>query len=141
MNSATIGIRGPLGHGFDVDEMHGKDILIVAGGLGLAPVRSLIQYILDERSRFGQFHLLYGAKEPKELLFRDDLAVWRESKDVNCHVTVDKPDEQWRGKSGVVTTLFKLLPKLNPTETMVVVVGPVFVQPVLAALKICARHN
>lgn len=121
---ATVGIRGPLGHGFDVSELHGKDILIVAGGLGLAPVRSLIQYILDERPRFGQFHLLYGAREPKEILFRDDLAVWREGKDVNCHVTVDRPDEQWRGKSGVVTTLFKLLPKLNPPETMVVVVGP-----------------
>ena len=122
---ATVGIRGPLGHGFDVDELHGKDLLIVAGGLGLAPVRSLIQYVMDERSRFGQFHLLYGCKDPKEVLFFDDLNEWRERTDVvNCHVTVDKPDEQWRGKSGVVTTLFKYLPKLNPTETMVVVVGP-----------------
>jgi len=121
---AVIGIRGPLGHGFDVSELHGKDILIVAGGLGLAPVRSLIQYILDERARFGQFHLLYGAREPKEILFRDDLAAWRESPDVKCAVTVDRGDEQWRGKVGVVTTLFKELPKLNPTETMVVVVGP-----------------
>lgn len=124
-SGATIGIRGPLGHGFDVDELHGKDILIVAGGLGLAPVRSLIQYILDERARFGQFHLLYGCKEPKEVLFKEDLNEWRERTDVvNCHVTVDKPDETWRGKSGVVTTLFKYLPKINPTETMVVVVGP-----------------
>jgi sulfite reductase subunit B len=120
----TVGIRGPLGHGFDVSELHGKDILIVAGGLGLAPVRSLIHYILDERPRFGQFHLLYGAKEPKELLFKDELPDWKENADVNFHVTVDRPDEQWRGKSGVVTTLFKELPKLNPSETMVVIVGP-----------------
>ncbi|MBU0637288.1 MAG: FAD/NAD(P)-binding protein [Planctomycetes bacterium] len=120
----SIGIRGPLGHGFDVDEMHGKDVLIVAGGLGMAPARSLIQYIMDERQRFGEFHLLYGAREPKELLFRDELALWRKSDDVNFHVTVDRPDEQWRGKSGVVTTLFRELPKLDPAETMVVIIGP-----------------
>jgi sulfite reductase subunit B len=135
----TVGIRGPLGHGFDVSELHGRDILIVAGGLGLAPVRSLIQYILDERPRFGQFHLLYGAREPKELLFKDELPDWRDNPDVNFHVTVDKPDEQWRGKSGVVTTLFKELPKLNPTETMVVIVGP----PVMfkfVVLEVLARR-
>lgn len=120
----TIGIRGPLGHGFDVHEMHGKDVLMIAGGLGLAPLRSLIQYILDERPRFGNFNLLYGAREPKELLFKDDLIRWRESRDVNLAVTVDRPDPQWRGKVGVVTTLFKELPKLNPEQTVVVIVGP-----------------
>ncbi|MFH1418948.1 MAG: FAD/NAD(P)-binding protein [Planctomycetota bacterium] len=121
---ATVGIRGPLGHGFDVTDLYDKDVLIVVGGLGLAPVRSLIQYILDERARFGQFHLLYGTREPKEILFRDDIAAWRDSEDVNFHITVDRPDEQWRGKSGVVTTLFKELPKLDSDKTMVIVVGP-----------------
>jgi sulfhydrogenase subunit gamma (sulfur reductase) len=120
----VIGIRGPLGHGFDVHEMDGKDILIVSGGLGLASARSLIQYILDERRRFGAFHLLHGARNPGELLFKDDLALWRENPDVNFHVTVDRPDEQWRGKSGVVTTLFKELPSLDANETMVVIIGP-----------------
>ncbi len=119
-----IGVRGPLGHGFEVNDFHGKDVLIVAGGLGIAPVRSLIQYILDERSRFGAFHLLYGARTPAELLYRDDVLRWRESDDVNFHVTVDRPDEQWRGHSGVVTTLFSEVPTLNPDETMVVIVGP-----------------
>ncbi len=121
---ATIGVRGPLGHGFDVTELFDKDILIVAGGLGLAPVRSLIQYILDERSRFGQFHLLYGTRDPSEILFKDDTNAWRGRDDVNFHITVDRPDEQWRGKSGVVTTLFKELPKLDSENTMVVIVGP-----------------
>lgn len=120
----TIGIRGPLGHGFDTHEMHGRDILMIAGGLGMAPLRSLVQYILDERPRFGQFHLLYGAREPKELLFKDDLIRWRESKDVNFSITVDRPDPQWRGKVGVVTTLFKELPRLNPEQTVVIIVGP-----------------
>ena len=101
-----------------------KDVLIVAGGLGIAPVRSLIQYVLDERARFGAFHLLYGARSPEELLFKADVIRWRERDDVNFHVTVDRPDEQWRGRTGVVTTLFSVLPKLEPKETMAVIVGP-----------------
>ena len=136
---AEIGIRGPLGHGFDLGELTGRDILIVAGGLGIAPVRSLIQYILDERDRFGQFHLLYGARNPAELLFRDDLTRWRESKAVNFHLTVDQPDEQWRGKSGVVTRLFTELPRLDPARTMVIIVGP----PVMfkfVVLEVLARR-
>jgi len=119
-----VGIRGPLGHGFDVDEMHGKDVVIIAGGLGMAPVRSLIHYILDERSRFGGFHLLYGGRSPDDLLFRNDLVLWRENPDVNFHVTVDRPSEDWRGRSGVVTTLFDMLPALDPATTTVVIVGP-----------------
>jgi sulfite reductase subunit B len=119
-----IGVRGPLGNGFEVDELHGKDILIVAGGLGIAPVRSLIQYILDERDRFGAFHLFYGGRTPDELLFKTDLVRWRSSEAVNFRVSVDRPDEQWRGKVGVVTTLFKDLPKLDPAQTVAVIVGP-----------------
>lgn len=119
-----VGIRGPLGHGFDVEEIHGKDVVIVAGGLGLAPVRSLIQYILDERDRFGEFHLLYGSRAPAELLFQEDLILWREDRRLNFHMTVDRGDAQWRGRTGVVTTLFHELPRLNPDTTAFVIVGP-----------------
>lgn len=134
-----VGIRGPLGNGFDLSELYGKDLLIVAGGLGLAPARSLIQYVLDERGRFGQFHLLYGARHPSELLFREDLAAWRENRDVNFQLTVDRPDEAWRGKVGVVTTLFRALPALDPRSTRVVVIGP----PVMfkfVVLEVLARR-
>ena len=134
-----VGIRGPLGHGFDMAELHGRDILIVAGGLGLAPVRSLIDYILDERDRFGRFDLLYGTRSPSEILFRQDIARWRESPDVNFLMTVDRPDEQWRGRSGVVTTLFRELPRLDPEVTRVVIVGP----PVMfkfAVLEVLSRR-
>lgn len=136
---AVVGIRGPLGHGFPVGEMHGKDILIVAGGLGVAPVRSLIHYILDERKRFGRFHLFYGARSPAELLFHNDLLTWQHSPDVHFEMTVDRPDEQWRGRSGVVTTLFRELPPLDPASTMVVIVGP----PVMfkfVVLEVLARR-
>ncbi len=138
-DGSEVGVRGPLGHGFDIGEFTGKDVLIVAGGLGIAPVRSLIQYILDERERFGQFHLLYGARNPAELLFRDDLTRWRESSAVNFSLTVDQPDEQWRGRSGVVTRLFPDLPDLDPAHTMVVIVGP----PVMfkfVVLEVLARR-
>ena len=135
----TVGIRGPLGHGFDVSEMHGKDILIVAGGLGIAPARSLIQYILDERERFGRFFLLYGGRTPQELLFKDDVVRWRENDAVDFHVTVDQPGNAWRGKTGVVTTLFRELPKLDPNETLAIIIGP----PIMfkfVVLEILARR-
>jgi sulfhydrogenase subunit gamma (sulfur reductase) len=120
----VVGIRGPLGRGFDVSELHGKDVLIVAGGLGLAPARSLIQYVIDERARFGAFHLLYGARHPSELLFREDLQAWRDDPAVDFHMTVDRPDEGWRGRVGVVTTLFRELPPLDAQRTIVAVIGP-----------------
>ncbi|MFO0974234.1 MAG: FAD/NAD(P)-binding protein [Phycisphaerae bacterium] len=120
----VVGVRGPLGRGFDVTALAGRDVLIVAGGLGLAPVRSLIEYILDERGAFGEFHLLYGARAPGELLFRDELMRWAARRDLTLRVTVDRGDEHWRGRVGVVTTLFSQLPKLDAARTSAVVVGP-----------------
>ena len=102
----SIFIRGPLGKGFPLDKLRGHDILIVAGGIGLCPTRSLIQYILDRRSEFKRFILFYGTREPSQQLFLDDLAAWRKSKDVEYHETVDKADPSWKGNVGVVTKLF-----------------------------------
>ncbi len=120
---ATIGVRGPFGHGFQVDQMRGKDILFAAGGLGLAPARSLINQVLDERASFGRVIILYGAKNPSELLFRDELAAWAERKDVEFHLTVDRPDATWTGNVGVITTLFKFV-TVSPRNTVAVTVGP-----------------
>ena len=121
-----IGIRGPYGNGFDVSEFEGKDIIYVAGGLGLAPLRSLIKLTLDESRRkdFGRITILYGAKNPTELLFADELVEWTEREDIECFVTVDRPDEAWRGHSGVITTLFKKLSTIDPKNTIVPIVGP-----------------
>ncbi|MCG3132864.1 MAG: Dihydroorotate dehydrogenase B (NAD(+)), electron transfer subunit [Phycisphaerae bacterium] len=119
-----IGVRGPLGNGFDMTVMQGGNVLVIAGGLGLAPARSVIEYVLDERARFDEFHVLYGARSPAELLFRHDLIRWRHRAAIHLLVTVDRPDEQWRGRSGVVTKLFADLPRLNPERTCAVVIGP-----------------
>jgi NAD(P)H-flavin reductase len=120
----TLGVRGPLGRGFDVRELHGANLLVVAGGCALAPARSLIHYVLDRRARFGDFYLLYGARSPGELLFRDELESWQSDSRVTCRVTVDRGDENWRGRTGVVTRLFRELPRLNPSRTRVAVIGP-----------------
>ncbi len=118
----SVWVRGPLGHGFDLAGLRGQDVLIVAGGIGLCPTRSLIQYILDRRDEFGRFILFYGTREPCLQLFRDDLACWRGADDVEYFETVDVGDDTWTGNVGVITTLF---PKVELTpETRAVVCGP-----------------
>ncbi len=118
-----IGIRGPLGNGFPIEEMKGKDLLFVAGGLGLAPLRSLINYVLERRDDFAKITILYGAKNPGEILFADELELWKKRKDIAIDITVDKPDDNWSSKSGVVTRLIPPL-DMEPTNTYALVVGP-----------------
>jgi len=118
-----VGIRGPFGHGFPVEKMRGKDLLFAAGGLGLAPLRSLIQFALDERESFGRVIILYGARNPSELLFTDELAEWAQRRDVEFHLTVDRADATWKGHVGVITTLFPGV-AVNPRSTVAVTCGP-----------------
>jgi len=120
---ALVGVRGPMGHGFPIDQMRGKDVLFAPGGLGLAPLRSLINQVLDERSDFGRVLILYGAKRPAELLFREELEEWAARKDIEFHVTVDRGDESWTGHVGVITTLFPRV-TVDPHTTVAVTCGP-----------------
>ncbi len=120
---AIIGIRGPFGNGFPIGEMKGKDILFVAGGIGLVPLRSLINYVLDKRSDFGRVLILFGAKTPAEQLFLEELALWRTRSDLEYWDTVDRADGQWKGHVGVITTLFPKI-NINPEKTIAVIVGP-----------------
>ena len=119
----TVGLRGPLGHGFPIQRFHGKDLLFAPGGLGMAPLRSLIQQVLDDRRNFGKVTILYGARHPSELLFAEELQAWSEQPDVEVHTTVDRPDEQWNGNVGVITTLFSKV-SLYARNTVAVTVGP-----------------
>jgi len=118
-----VGIRGPFGRGFPIEKFRGKDVLFAPGGLGLAPLRSLINQVLDERAHFGRVVILYGARNPSELLFKDELQQWAKREDVELHVTVDRGDENWTGNTGVITTLF---PKISvyPRNTVAVTCGP-----------------
>ena len=120
---AILGIRGPFGKGFPVEEMKGKDILFVAGGIGLIPLRSLINYVLGHRSDFGRVLVLFGAKTPAEQLFLAELSKWRGSKEMEYWETVDRSDGQWKGNVGVITTLFPKI-TIDPGKTVAVIVGP-----------------
>ncbi|MBS3733640.1 MAG: FAD/NAD(P)-binding protein [Phycisphaerae bacterium] len=140
---ATVGLRGPFGNGFDMDEAAGKDLLFVAGGLGLAPCRGFILDALNRRDEFRRVTILYGARTPSDLLFADDLKQWDQRDDCDFHVTVDRGDENWTGNTGVITTLFKKMPKLEPANTVAFIIGPpiMFKFAVLEALAMGLRKN
>jgi sulfhydrogenase subunit gamma (sulfur reductase) len=118
-----IGIRGPYGKGFPIGILEGNDLLLIAGGLGLAPLRSLITYVLDNRRDFGKVHLLFGCKEPKEMLFSDELEKWNERTDLHYACTVDRAAPEWAGNVGVITTLIPGV-DIEPARTFAAVVGP-----------------
>src|SRR5512136_640041 len=106
--NALVGIRGPYGNGFPVEEMEGHDLLIVAGGLGMAPLRSLLWYALDHRERFGTVTLMYGARTPGDMLFREELLSLAEVQDLTTLLTVDRdPDGTWKHHVGLLPTLFE----------------------------------
>jgi len=132
-----VGIRGPFGKGFDANSMKGKDLLFIAGGLGIAPLRSLFNYVLDNRKDFGRVTLLYGCKEPKELLFGDELALLASRNDVEFKPTVNwcPENEVWSGSIGVITTLIPQI-QFDPEGTLAILCGPpVMYKFVIADLK------
>jgi sulfhydrogenase subunit gamma (sulfur reductase) len=119
-----LGIRGPFGTHYPVDgAMLGRDVVFIAGGIGFAPLRSAIQYVLKARKDYGEVTILYGVKSPPERLFVDELEQWGKRSDVTLMETVDRADEQWRGNVGVITTL---IPKarINPDKAVIVACGP-----------------
>jgi NAD(P)H-flavin reductase len=118
-----VGIRGPFGNGFDLEGALGKDLLFVAGGIGLPPLRSLIWNVLDERSRFGRVTILYGARTPTDLVYKQELKEWEKRSDVEFHVTVDVAQPGWTGNVGVVPILFKKI-AFHPESTLAYVCGP-----------------
>jgi len=118
-----IGIRGPFGKGFPVRIFEGNDLLFVAGGLGVVPLRSLINYIIDNRRDFGKVTILLGCRTPKDMLFADEVDFWNKRLDVNLNCTVDKGDPEWKGNVGLITSLIPGV-TLEPERTFAVVVGP-----------------
>ncbi|MHA2433323.1 MAG: FAD/NAD(P)-binding protein, partial [Candidatus Thorarchaeota archaeon] len=124
-DNATVYVRGPYGNGFQIEPMVERDIIIVAGGLGVIPLRSILYYVLDNRDQFDELYFLYGARIPNEFLFRNEFLQIKERDDVDCLYSVDKDTTgDWSGSVGVVTNLFEKLPKINPKTTTAVVCGP-----------------
>jgi len=118
-----LGIRGPFGKPFPVKLMTGNDLLFVAGGLGIAPLRSLINYVIDNRREFGKVDILLGCKTPTDMLFGDEIACWQKRLDVNFSCTVDRTAPDWKGNVGLITSLIPGV-TINPEKTFGVVVGP-----------------
>ena len=120
---ATIGVRGPYGTGWPVKAAEGSDVVIVAGGLGLAPLRPAIYEIFNNRRRYGRVVILFGSRNPNDMLYRHEIEQWRARLDVDIDVTVDHADTDWRGNVGVVP---KLIPRaaFDPHATVALICGP-----------------
>lgn len=120
---ATVGLRGPFGRGWPVAEAQGEDVVVVAGGLGLAPLRPAIRAILERRERYGRVVVLFGTRNPEDMLYRHELEHWREHLDVEVEVTVDHADAGWHGNVGVVPALIPRA-SFDPENTVALVCGP-----------------
>ena len=121
----TLGIRGPFGRPFDLPRLRGQDLLLISGGCGLAPLRSLIQYCEDRSDEFGRISILHGSRSPAHTLFKDELAAWEASARFACSLTVDSStgEECYDGSVGLITELIHPL-SFAPDRTVAVVVGP-----------------
>lgn len=130
-----IGVRGPYGNGWPMERLKGKHILIVGGGIGLSPLRSLIEYVLDHREDFGEMKILYGARTQHDIVYKHLLESWGKSPRTEVFCTVDIGTHGWEGNVGVVTTLFDQA-NIRTENTLVVTCGPpIMIKFVTAALE------
>ena len=118
-----MGIRGPFGTHWPVEEATGRDVVIVAGGIGLAPLRPALYRLMAEREKYRKIVLLYGTRTPEDMLYRHELEQWRGKFDLEIQVTVDRAASSWRGNVGVVTTMIPRAP-FDPSNTLAMVCGP-----------------
>lgn len=121
----TVGMRGPLGNGYPLEELEGRNVLVVGGGFGFSTLRAFTGYALhpDNRCLFGDLTVVYGARNPGLLLYRQDLLKWGKSDDIDLRVTVDTPDDSWTGRTGVVPTVVREL-CIDAGKTTALVCGP-----------------
>jgi NAD(P)H-flavin reductase len=130
-----VGFRGPFGAGWPMAEAAARDIVVVAGGLGLAPLRPALYRLLAERSLYGKIVLLYGTRGPADILFRHELESWRRRLDIDIVVTVDHADADWHGHVGVVTALIARA-AFDPSRALAMVCGPeVMMRFAISALR------
>ena len=119
----VVGVRGPFGNRWPLEAAHGRDLVLVGGGVGLPPLRPVVQHALAHRGDFGDLVLLYGGRTPRDLLFARELERWRGRLDMSVDVTVDSAGNDWHGRVGVVTRLIPAA-RFDPDEAVAFVVGP-----------------
>jgi sulfhydrogenase subunit gamma (sulfur reductase) len=119
-----VGIRGPYGNWFPLDDIKGKNLLFVGGGIGLAPLRSLIQYCIDNRTDYKDFTILYGARTSADLCYKDEIQEWKNNPGLKVILTIDKAEEAWKENVGVVPKILEEVVKPTVTNTKVITCGP-----------------
>ncbi len=131
MEEGTVmGVRGPLGNCWPLEYLEGKNVVIVGGGFAFTTLRSLLNYMLYEenRARFGDITVVYGARSPGLLIYKDELAEWAKRKDLNLNVTVDKGDEGWTGREGFVPTVCKEIAPSSENAVTVICGPPIMIR-------------
>lgn len=121
---SEIGIRGPYGNNFPLEDIKGKNLLFIGGGIGMAPVRSLIQYVLDNRKDYKDINILYGSRSPADLVYKSELEEWKNNPDIKLTLTVDRGDDEWKGNVGVVPKILEEVVKPTIENTKVITCGP-----------------
>jgi sulfhydrogenase subunit gamma (sulfur reductase) len=119
----TIGVRGPLGNWFPMKKFKGKNLIVLGGGIGGAPLRPVIQQVLDHRSDYQHLTILWAARHPSLLVFTDEYEEWRSAPNTELHLTVDNPDEKWNHEVGLITQLLEKLSP-SPANTITITCGP-----------------
>jgi NAD(P)H-flavin reductase len=120
---SVVGVRGPLGNSFPLEEMEGKEIVVLGGGIGGAPLRPVIHTILDNRADYGHLTILWAARTPSLLVFTDEYDAWRSAPDTELHLTVDEGDADWTGNVGLITQLLEQVAP-SPENTVAIICGP-----------------
>jgi len=119
----TVGVRGPMGNWFPMDEFNGKDLVVLGGGIGGAPLRPVIQHVLANRQDYGHLTILWAARHPSLLIFTDEYDEWRAAPDTNLHLTVDEPDVRWDHNVGLITEMLARVAP-SPQNTISITCGP-----------------
>lgn len=120
---ATVGVRGPLGNAFPLDELRGKNVVVLGGGIGGAPLRPVIHSILDRRDEYGKLTILWAARSPSLLVFTDEYEEWKSAPNTELHITVDAGDEKWSGNVGLITQLLERVAPA-PADSVAIICGP-----------------
>jgi NAD(P)H-flavin reductase len=132
---AVVGVRGPLGNSFPLDEMKGKDLVVLGGGIGGAPLRPVIHTILDNRTDYGRLTILWAARLPSLLVFTDEYETWRAAPDTQLHLTVDEGDADWTGNVGLITQLLEQVSPAPENSVAIICGPPIMIKFVILGLQ------